>query len=215
MRRLLLFLILSIVASGCATNQSNFTSNTAVTTGNYAMVPEVQLGYPSVKITNPDGSDAIYDGIALKGNLNLPLLYDIPFDIYLTPGLKYIDLENLANNSAQYESANIIGPGVGLSFQYSKFWFGAQYYYLWARHFSNGAFNDRTRYSMNAIEYFGGLYFQFGRLGLGVSYSRSFTKIDKTHTGLNSNSPYDESIYGVQATFDTGISFWEFIKSLF
>jgi hypothetical protein len=180
----------------------------------YNLGAEFQIGYPSVKLTNPSGKDAIYDGVAIRGNLNVPL-YRGPLDLYLSGGGKYLDLNNVANTGEQLETANIIGIGAGLTVNYKYFQVGAKYFQEWGRHFSSGPFSGRTNYNMAGIEYFGGLYFRFDRLGVGLSYSNQVSEIDRSDTGLRSNTPYNETLYSVQFTFDMGESLWQLMGRLF
>jgi hypothetical protein len=180
----------------------------------YTLGGEFHVGYPNLKLTNPDGRNAYYDGIAIRGNLNLPL-YRGFMDVYLSGGGKYLDLENNANSSSQYESANIIGAGAGLSFRIKYLWFGAKYFHEWGRNFSSGAFDNRVSYQMDAMEYFAGLYFRFDRLGLGLAYSQQPAKIQKRYSGLNTSTPYNESMYSLQITYDTGETLWAILGSLF
>jgi hypothetical protein len=65
------------------------------------------------------------------------------------------------------------------------------------------------------MEAFGGLYFQFDRLGLGITYTHSSAEIPKAKTGLEADTPYNESIFSVQGTFDMGDSLWNILGSLF
>lgn len=176
---------------------------------------EVHFGYPSVKLTNPDGSTAFYEGLSVRGGLNVPIFKRKKFELHFNPGAKYLDLENTANDSSQYESGNIIGVGAGLSARVYRFWFGTRYMHLWGRNFASGDFSDRVSYQMSTTEYFGGLYFQFDRLGLGLSYSQAAGKIPKGDTGLNSDTPYNEGIYSLQITFDMGQSLWQILGRLF
>lgn len=180
----------------------------------YNLGAEFQVGYPSVKITNPNGKDAIYDGVGIRGNLNVPL-YRGPIDLHLSAGGKYLDLNNLANTSEQVETANIIGVGTGLTLRYKYIQFGAKYYQQWGRHFSSGPFSARANYDVAGIEYFGGLYFRFDRLGVGLSYSNQVSEIDRSDTGLESNTPYNETVYSIQFTFDMGESLWQLMGRLF
>lgn len=196
-----------------------------MTVGAYAAEPapptndnlglEVQLGYPAVQLGNPDGTKANYDGIAVRGGLNIPLIRRKSFDIFVTPGAKYFDLENVSNSSNQYESANIVAVGAGISVRISRVWFGSRYNHLWGRHYASGEFSDRASYQMNNLEYYGGLYYKFDRLGLGLQYTTSSGTIGKADTGLNSDTPYKESIYSVQFTFDMGESLWKILGGLF
>lgn len=183
--------------------------------GTYNLGAEIQLGYPSVTITNPDGTDAIYDGLAIRGIFNIPLYRGKVFDCYLSPTAKYLDLENIANSSAQFESANLAGIGGGLTFRYKRLWFGARYMQMWARHYSSGAFSDRINYQFYELEYFGGVYFQFDRLGLGIVYSHASADVGKSSTGMEANTPYAESTFMLQGTFDMGASLWGILSNLF
>jgi hypothetical protein len=180
----------------------------------YNLGAEFQIGYPSVKLTNPNGKDAIYDGVGIRGNLNVPI-YIGPADFYFSVGGKYLDLNNLANNSDQVETANVIGIGAGLTVNYRYFQFGTKYVQEWGRHFSSGSFSSRTNYNLAGLEYFGGLYFKFDRLGVGLTYSNQISEIDRSDTGLESNTPYNESLVSLQFTFDMGESLWQLLGRLF
>lgn len=216
MRYLALTLLMTLASPLMAQDfMSGGSGGGAGKTGMYNLGAEVQIGYPSIKLKNPDDTEAIYDGVAVRGSLNIPLIKTKSFDTYLSPSVKYLDLENLANSANQYESANLVGAGAGLSFRFKKLWFGGRYMHMWARHFSSGDFNDRANYQMTAIEMYAGLYFQFDRLGLGLSYNRSQTDIPKSRTGLEADTGYDETIYSIQATFDMGESLWGILGSLF
>lgn len=176
---------------------------------------EANVGYPFVSIENPNKSKAYYDGIALRANAVIPIIDTPKFDVHFSPGVKYLDLENTASNDAQFEMANLIGPGAGLTFRYTKYWLGAKYYHLFGRHITTGDFSAKTEYSMPAVDYFAGIYFEFGRVGLGLSYSRSFSEISKDKTGLESNSAYDESVVSLQITFNTSETLWQILGGIF
>ncbi|NJL23713.1 MAG: hypothetical protein HC902_00030 [Calothrix sp. SM1_5_4] len=182
--------------------------------GGYTLGGEFHIGYPNLKLTNPDGTEAYYDGVAIRGNLNIPI-YKGSFDVFLSPGAKYLDLENVASTRDQYESSNIIALGAGLSFRIKYLWFGAKYFQNWGRHFTTGDLSHRISYQLNGLEYFGGLYFRFERLGIGLAYSNQRSEIGKDDSGLNSNTPYDENLYSLQLTYDVGESLWSILSNLF
>lgn len=211
MRKLLLSLILfSTTASAYSMRTSSDLEDSA-----YSLTPAAGVGYTYVTLKNPDGSKALYDGVGLRASLDIPLYDSTSFDIFFSPTLKYLDLSNTANSQNQFESANIFGPGVGLAFNWSHIWFGANYFQLWGRHAATGSFSDRTKYAAQSLEYFGGLHWQFNQLGLGLIYSQGSAKISKKDTHLNTSTPYDESMISLQVTFSLGKSTWEVIQSLF
>ncbi|MBK8201276.1 MAG: hypothetical protein IPK68_02735 [Bdellovibrionales bacterium] len=86
---------------------------------------------------------------------------------------------------------------------------------MWGRHFATGAFSDRTSYAFQAIDYFGGLNYQFGRLGVGLIYFTSSAVIDKTHTGLESDTSLESSMISLQFTFNMGETLWQILGGLF
>jgi hypothetical protein len=176
---------------------------------------EGNIGYPTVKIANPDGTDAIYRGVALRGNVLIPLLDFQTFTVYLSPGIKYLDLANRANSGSQKEVANLIGPGAGLSFKLGQFWLGAKYYQMWARHYSTGTFSNNISYNFRAVDYYAGYQMDFTRFGIGAMYSFSTQNISRDQTGLSTDSPYRESIFWFQLTISTGETLWQTITSFF
>ena len=208
-------LLLSLVFSGWAASASTLRVSSELDDASYSLTPVAGVGYTYVTLKNPDGSKALYDGVGLRASLDIPLLDTESFDIYFSPTLKYLDLSNTANSQNQFESANIFGPGLGLAFNWSHLWFGANYFQLWGRHAATGNFSDRTKYAVQSLEYFGGLHWQFNQLGLGLIYSQGSARISKKDTHLNKNTPYDESMISLQITFSLGKSTWEVIQSLF
>lgn len=183
--------------------------------GQYFVNPEANLGYGMLQLKNPNGSKALYDGVGIRASLNIPLIDLSSLDVYFSPMMKYLDLKNTANSSSQYESANIFGPGLGLSVNLSNLWFGANYNKMWARHAATGSFNGRTEYSFQALEYFGGVHWQFDKLGVGVMYSYTGTSIPKEDTGLTKDTPFEESMISLQLTFSLGQTTWQVLQSLF
>lgn len=181
----------------------------------YNLSIEGEIGYPFVSLTNPDSSKAYYDGVALRLNVLVPIFDSASAALYLVPAFKYLDLSNTAQTGTQSEVANIIGPGAGLAFRLSKFRLGAQIYQLWGRHYSTGTFSDRLNYSFRSVDYSAGIFHQFGRLSVGASYSISKSTIPIEPTGLNTSTPYEESVIAFQLTYNTGDSLWQIIRSLF
>ncbi|MBK7845427.1 MAG: hypothetical protein IPJ71_17410 [Bdellovibrionales bacterium] len=183
--------------------------------GKYSLGAEVQIGYPFMNLKNPDGEKAYYDGVGMRLNVNIPILDLVDTDVYLVAGVKYFDLVNTANSASQYEASNLIGPGAGVSLRYTKVIIGAQYYQMWGRHFATGAFSDRVSYAFQAVDYFGGLNYQFGRLGVGLIYFTSSAVIDKSHTGLESDTSLQSSMISLQFTFNMGETLWQILGGLF
>jgi hypothetical protein len=181
----------------------------------YPLSAELQIGHPFVNIKNPDSSKAYYDGVGVRFGLLQPIIDKVSWDVALSGGVKYLDLKNTANNDDQQEVANLIGPYAGLAIRWTRFWFGANYNQIWARHYATGQLSGRSEYNFNAIEYFGGVYFQFSRLGLGLQYSMMDSSVGKGNTGLNSDAPYKESFITIQFTFNIGQNLWQMIQSLF
>ena len=180
----------------------------------YNLDAEFQVLYPSVRITNPTGSHAFYDGVGVRGNINVPI-YRSALDLYASVGGKYLDLQNVANDDSQYETSNVLGLGAGLTMRYRALMFGAKHMQVWARHYSSGSFAGRTNYNFGGLEYFGGFYWRFDRLGVGLTYSNQNARISREDTGLTVDSPYREHLFGVQFTFDMGDSLFGLLGRLF
>lgn len=190
-------------------------ANSSGSVGKYYFETEMQIGYPYMSLTNPDSSEANYDGVGLRLNASVPLYDGALTDLYLQAGVKYLDLQNTANSDSQFEDANIIGPGAGLALRISKFWIGAQYYQLWARHSATGKFSGRTNYNFQALDLFGGLHYEFGRMGVGLIYSTSSSTISHDSTGLQADTPYKDGMISLQITFSFGETLWNILGGLF
>jgi hypothetical protein len=187
----------------------------SASSGKYHFATDLQIGYPFVTLTNPDGTEAHYDGIAVKINGSIPLYDGVMTDVFLQGGLKYFDLLNTSSSDSQFEDANMIGPGAGLAVRLFKLWFGAQYYQMWARHSATGKFSGRSNYNFQTIDLFGGIHYDFGRLGIGVLYSASSTTIGHSGTRLQTDTPYSEGIVSLQVTYSFGETLWSILGGLF
>ncbi len=183
--------------------------------GKYKLGLDTALGYTNIKLENPSGAKVLYNGIAVSGRVIVPILDASGFQFALLPGAKYFDLKNTANRDGQKEVANIIGPTVGARITVHHFLVGAEYSRLWGRHFGTGTFSGSTDYSLDTVTYYGGLLFRFNQLSIGATYSSTSSEIDRSYTGLSSNTPFSEQTYWVHAVFTTDWSLTEFFKKLF
>jgi hypothetical protein len=175
----------------------------------------VGAGMGKASIENPDQTKAHYKVLALQGRGQIPLIYSNSFEADLVGAMRYLDLENTANNSYQSEVANLIGPGVGLELRAFKFVLGAEYHIMLARHYAVGSISRDMKYEMPMLNLYGGLNFQFNQLAVSISYSQGSATVPKASSGLTKDSPYTDQIYWLQLTYSTGASFTKFISFLF
>lgn len=175
----------------------------------------IGAGMGKASIENPDQTKAHYKVLALEGRGQIPLVASKSFEADIMGSMRYLDLENTANNGYQSEVANLIGPGVGLELRAFKFVLGAEYHMMLARHYAVGSISRDMKYEMPMINLYGGLNFQFKQLSVSLSYSQGSASVPKASSGLTKDSPYTDQIYWLQLTYSTGASFTKFIKFLF
>lgn len=181
----------------------------------YKLGVDASIGYPQVRMENPSGGKVLYDGVAVLGELIVPLIDTSKFRFLLKPGVVYYDLYNKANSDTQKELANLIGPGVSAQIMMSNFAFGARYNKLWGRHFGTGTFSGTVNYQIDTISFYGGYVKRFGQLSIGGYYSTSTSEIPRAETGLSRSTPFQEQTYWINATFTTNQSLFEILGKLF
>jgi hypothetical protein len=175
----------------------------------------IGAGMGKATIENPDQTKAHYKVLALEGRGQIPLIVTPSFEADLLGSMRYLDLENTANNGFQSEVANLIGPGAGLEFRAFKFVLGVEYHLMLARHYAVGNTSRDMKYEMPMLNLYGGLNFQFKQLSVSLSYSQGSASVPKASSGLAKDSPYTDQIFWLQFTYSTGASFTNFIKFLF
>jgi hypothetical protein len=129
--------------------------------------------------------------------------------------MRYLDLENTANNSSQSEVGNLIGPGAGLHLRVFKFTLGAEYNYMIGRYYAVGTISNSAKYEMPLLDTYAGFSIPFKMLSVSLSYSMASGSIPKAESGLSKDVPYKDQIYWIQLTYSTGASFSKFWDYLF
>jgi hypothetical protein len=175
----------------------------------------VGFGQGGSTLKNPDDTDAHYKMLTIEAKGSIPLIESDDFATYLTGNMRYLDLKNTANNSAQSEVGNLIGPGAGLHFRLFKFVLGADYNYMIGRYYAVGAVSNSTQYNMPLTSLYGGFSIPFKMLSVSISYSQASGAIPKAESGLSKDVPYTDQIYWIQLTYSTGASFSKFWDYLF
>ncbi|MGE3972889.1 MAG: hypothetical protein AB7F59_00030 [Bdellovibrionales bacterium] len=176
---------------------------------------QVDLGLPTVTIENPDSSIAYYTGIGVTGRGILPLLDTRYFSFNLVGNAKYLDLKNTASTASQKEIANHIGAGGGVSVMLWIFFYGIDYNYMLARHYTVGTFSQELNYNYTSAVTYYGAQIEFGQLSLGGGVSMNTATISNGATDLNMDSPYSEKTYFVFARYSTGLTVPRMFKALF
>ena len=175
---------------------------------------EGSLGIPNVGIENPDGSSAYYDGLSLMGRIIAPVYGKNQFWVSLVANLRYMDLENTANNDNQKEFASQLGPGLGLRFNVGRIFLGLDYFVIRNRHYAFGGISKELEYNSSPMSYYIGMEFPLGSLSLGINYAMSTGTIAVDDTKLAEAAPYTDSVAMVTLTWDSGVSFGKFASGL-
>lgn len=176
---------------------------------------DLGLGYGGATIKNPDDSKANYRALAAIGRFQVPLFERDKFSANVVPSIRYLDLSNTANNGAQSEVGNLIGPGLGLQIRAYKFLLGMDYHLMLGRHYAVGNFSRSSKYEMPTINMYAGYTVPFKQLSVSIYYSQSTGTIPASSTGLSKDAPYSDQVYWLQFTYSTGASFAKFFDYLF
>jgi hypothetical protein len=176
---------------------------------------EGAIGSPNTKIDNPDGTSAYYDGLALQGRILIPVYAASLFSSFLTANLRYLELENTANNATQKEFSNQLGPGLGLRINFGKISLGADYYLLADRHYSFGSISKEVRQEFTPTSFYLGFSIPLGALSFGAAYIVSSGSIGTKETELTEVSPYSDTLIMFHLIWNSGLSFGKFAKDLF
>ena len=175
---------------------------------------ELALGSPSLTITNPDASKANYKGLggSIKGFIPVWSNRSSRFDF--TGGIKYFDFSNRANGT-QSEYAQYVGPGAGLELSVSRFYVGAEYYYLKARHTTVGTYSHKAEFNLTGINYSAGYRLEMGTGSIGLGWSQMGGTIPGSAVGISGNSKWSNQVYWLNLTYYFKLNTGSFFKSLF
>jgi hypothetical protein len=176
---------------------------------------DVALGAGSAMIKNPDDSKAHYKVLAVHAKGLIPVFETEDFSGYLTGNVRYLDLENSGNSSAQSEVATMLGPGAGIHLRLYKFTLGADYNYMIARHYAVGAISRQSEYEIPVTNVYAGLSIPFKQLAVSLSYNMASGTVPKDSSALSKDCPYTDQIYMIQFTYSTDQSFGKFLDFLF
>lgn len=179
------------------------------------MAFDIGFGTGAAQIENPNNTTAHYKMLNVDAIMSIPLIERSNFSGALTGGLRYLDLENTANSSAQSEVANLIGPGLGLRLRALRFFATFDYHFLLARHYAVGNLSSTTKYEMPVLGWSVGYALPLKAFVISISYSQSQGSVPKNKTQLSSDSPYSDQVYWLRLTYTTGQSFSKFFSFLF
>lgn len=176
---------------------------------------DIGFGMGTASIENPNNTTARYKMLNVDAMASVPLFERSQFSGALVGGLRYLDLENTANSSAQSEVANMIGPGVGLRLRGLRFFAGIDYHFMLARHYAVGTLSSTTKYEMPLVSWNVGYALPLKAFVISISYSQSQGSVPKNKTQLSRESPYKDQVYWLRLTYSTGQSFSKFFSFLF
>lgn len=190
-----------------------FLSGNAIARSNDGLIVDAALGRPSVSITNPTGSKAVYDGISVVGSLMIPLFGDRDFSTNLYGAIRYHDLENTYKSDA-VEFANHIGPALGFQFVYSKLYLKLDYAAMKARHYMIGVVSNRYEYSYQATNATVGIDGMFRDIRIGLAYTLGMGTIKASDTGLTKDSDVAEHTIWLNVTYQLKSSLSDISREL-
>ena len=191
-----------------------FLANTAIAGGlSYGL----GVGKTDAKITNNDSSEAYYDAMTFQGKLGVNIIETNDFTTSLHLKMKYLDLENRANNSAQRETGSHFGSGACLEFRWYRMKAGYEVYMMQAKHYWVGdTTNSYSKFDYQSMGWFAGLEFPVGsQVGLGLFYASYSADLSASDLGTTSDVPFTENTISLQLTVTTKDSFGKFLGSIF
>mgnify|MGYP001277273438 CR=1 FL=1 len=134
-------------------------------------------------------------------------------NLSLTAAVRYFDLENTTSSNVQ-ETAQMIGPGLGIDIQMYILNFGYSVYMMRARHQSVGLVSNNLEYTFMHTGYHAGLIKTFRALSLGLIYTSSTGSIEKSETNLSKDVDFKEETIWFLLKYDFGTSTKKFLNSL-
>lgn len=172
------------------------------------------IGSPTLKLSNPDGSDVYYSGVSLWGRGLIPIVEARAFRFDLLGSLRFTNANNKKNNDAQKEEADILGYGGGAEIGLYSLFFGLEYLMNTGKHYSIGAFNNSLIYHYNSLNYYIGFEKRLGIFNLGIVYSSGSGSIPTSETNLSKATPVSDSAIWLQASYSFKKDFFAFIADL-
>lgn len=105
--------------------------------------------------------------------------------------------------------------GAGLSYRFSVLILGAEYQQAKFSQMTVGTSSADRTFNVNMPMYYGGLIYQFGRLGIGVIYSMKEMDLPAKKTQLSTDRPFQETVTSVSISYHFAGSTADFFSSLF
>lgn len=175
---------------------------------------DLAVGRPNASITNPNDSKAYYKGVVTKVDFIFPTINSKTFAANILAGVKYYNLKN-TTTSTQQESAQHIGPGLGVELNWGPFVAGYQYHMILARHQAIGFISRELTYSMNQSHIYGGMIFQMNSLGIGATIGMNTSEVPVTATSFSSASPYSDTVIWIHLRYRFNLPVGKFFSNLF
>ena len=172
------------------------------------------LGRPHAIINNPDGSEAHYKGLSLKGRLAIPVVEESVFGLDFYGVARYVDLKNTASDSVRQEVAQHLGAGIGMEVQLTRFVVGVDYSHMMARHYGIGTVSGHLEFEMPLLKSYCGFTIPLDFLPIQLTYSNAKSEIPTSATGFAEASPYNEQAFWIHFKYSTGTSVGKLGKKL-
>jgi predicted porin len=180
-----------------------------------ALMLEGSLGTSNTKIYSPQESETDIKGNTTFLRFHFPLLQGQSQALSFTLSNQFFHGKSEATSAGQSQNLALSGFGVGLSYRLYFFILGADYQQTSFDQIAVGPQSTETTYSLGVPNYYGGLLYQFGRLGVGLIYSYKKIEIPAEKSQLSSAHPYEEANVLLSLTYHFEGRIGTFIHSLF
>jgi len=176
---------------------------------------EVNLGQTTGVYTPVGATPNTYTGYGTLVRFNLNLWSKWGFEIATGLDFKFTSLSNSNVAVGNSESSISTGVGPGIKFLYRFIYVGADFYFMGTHDFLTGNVGQQTDSYYTMPSFNGGLYWQMGTLGVGVSYDQSTVTLASSQFRNSKSTTYAESEVGVFFIYVLKGSKTSFFKALF
>ena len=172
------------------------------------------FGYPSLKIENPDGTTAGYDGLAFQGGVQTALFGSPQSQLNLFLSYTLHDLENTQTQSSGREFAKHRGMGLGLLYEFGSLYLGYELGFIEAEHFYVGQTGIESNFDYQKNSGFLGLRVPVGTVDFNFVYEVGTGKISNSETGFASDSSLESQTFWLTVSFNSKTSVGKLTKGL-
>lgn len=183
--------------------------------GSENLLFDFSFGKPVASISNPDGSLAYYDGLSSNAKFIVPIWGNSAMTLKGLASLNYFDLKNTTTQSVT-ETAQAIGPGLGLELRTFGLLLGATAHMMRIRHqLISSVVSNNLEYSFMLNGFYIGYEKSFKNLRIGVLKTDSTASLPSGDNGLSQKSTFTESTIWLTIRYDFGVGANQFLSTFF